>query len=226
MLQVLPSPYLIAGVTALQIYGAEIGSEEPLRFCTSASLRRRRAGVHVARVRRLPANPRRLVAPADALVQASTKLDLVQVVTAGDWLLRLKVVDLLTLTAQLGAATGRGCRTARRAAALVRERVDSPRESWLRMVLVLAGLPMPEVNPPIGTEFRFVGFVDLVYRTFQVLIEYEGDQYRDKGQWDKDIGRYEELAAEGWIIIRITAAAARQPQSVVYRIHQALLTRG
>lgn len=94
------------------------------------------------------------------------------------------------------------------------------------MALVLCGLPVPEVNPPVGTEFRFVGFVDLVYRRFQVLIEYEGDQHREKGQWDSDIGRYEELAAEGWIIIRITAAAARQPRSVIYRVHEALVSHG
>lgn len=226
VLEILPQPALIAGLTALQIYGVDIGPEEPLRYCTSASKHCRRPNVHVARVRQLPPRRGHLVAPADALVQAADKLDLVQVVTAGDWLLRLKVVDLSMLTTRLTAARGRGCRIARQAASLVRRRVDSPRESWLRMALVLCGLPTPDVNPPIGTEFRFVGFVDLVYRKFQVLVEYEGDQHRSKGQWNSDIGRYEELAAEGWIIIRITAAAARQPRSVVYRVHEALVSRG
>ena len=49
-----------------------------------------------------------------------------------------------------------------RAAALVRERVDSPRESRLRLCLVLAGLPEPEVNPVVTVDGRRVGRVDLL----------------------------------------------------------------
>ena len=41
---------------------------------------------------------------------------------------------------------GRGCRLARRAASLAREGVDSPQETRLRLLLVLAGLPEPRVN--------------------------------------------------------------------------------
>ena len=41
---------------------------------------------------------------------------------------------------------GKGCRVARRAALLAREGVDSPQETRLRLLLVLAGLPEPRVN--------------------------------------------------------------------------------
>ena len=40
----------------------------------------------------------------------------------------------------------KGCRLARRAASLAREGVDSPQETRLRLLLVLAGLPEPRVN--------------------------------------------------------------------------------
>ena len=41
---------------------------------------------------------------------------------------------------------GRGAKLARRAARFVRDGVDSAMETRLRMLLVLAGLPAPEVN--------------------------------------------------------------------------------
>lgn len=46
----------------------------------------------------------------------------------------------------VAAQCGQRSRAARRAADYVRERVDSPMESRLRVLLVLAGIPAPEVN--------------------------------------------------------------------------------
>ena len=61
---------------------------------------------------------------------------------------------------------------------LIRERVDSPRETWLRLCLVLAGLPVPECNLIIGDDQGPIGRVDLVYLAHKLIIEYEGDQHR------------------------------------------------
>jgi hypothetical protein len=72
---------------------------------------------------------------------------------------------------------------ARTAVGLIRERVDSPRETWLRLSLVLAGLPTPECNLIIRDDRGPIGRVDLVYLAYQLVIEYEGDQHRtDRGQ--------------------------------------------
>jgi hypothetical protein len=74
--------------------------------------------------------------------------------------------------------SGRGVLLVRAAVGLARERVDSPRETWLRLCLVLAGLPMPECNLIIGDGQGPIGRVDLVYLMYSVIIEYEGDQHR------------------------------------------------
>jgi hypothetical protein len=58
---------------------------------------------------------------------------------------------------------------ARRAAGLVRARVDSVPETRLRLCLVLAGLPTPDCNLVMGTHARPIGRVDLVFKEFGVL---------------------------------------------------------
>jgi hypothetical protein len=150
-------------------------------------------------------------------------LNLKQLVTTGDWLVRLKLTSPERLVGYAEQARGRGCRAARRAAALVRARVDSPKESELRLMLVLAGLPEPACNQGIGTDEWFIGHGDLVYEVFRVVLEYEGDQHRlDKAQWDSDIGRFEQFVGEGWNAIRVTAARMRTPRALVLRVDAAL----
>jgi hypothetical protein len=109
----------------------------------------------------------------------------------------------------------------------VRERVDSPRETRLRLCLVLAGLPEPECNVRVGTAEFPIGRGDLVYLQFKVIIEYEGDQHRtDVRQWNIDIQRQEDFAAAGWNVIRVTAHGMRRPRSVVHRVLGALRKAG
>jgi len=129
------------------------------------------------------------------LVAAST-LNLLELVTAGDWLIRRRRTSLPRLQMAVQEHSGRGVVAARTAVELVRERVDSPRETWLRLCLVLAGLPTPECNLIIGDEQGPMGRVDLVYVAYKLIIEYEGDQHRtDRNQWNRDIDRQEDSPA-------------------------------
>jgi hypothetical protein len=142
---------LVTGATALQLSGVDVGRSSPLHFCTASTFQTRRSDVRVSRVRGLPERCGILVAPESALVAAAPDFDLVELVTAGDWLIRLKRCRLEKLRATSAAATGRGCRSARRAGELIRIGVDSPQESRLRMLLVLCRLPEPTGNPLLGT---------------------------------------------------------------------------
>ena len=89
----------------------------------------------------------------------------------------------------------------------MRTGVDSPMESRLRMLLVLAGLPEPEVNvilrSPEGDWFmRF----DLCLRQLKLIIEYDGRQHADSpAQWKRDSRRREVLDQMGWRLIVIHA---------------------
>ena len=123
--------------------------------------------------------------------------------------------------------SGRGVVAARTAARLIRERVDSPRETWLRLCLVLAGLPVPECNLIIGDDQGPIGRVDLVYLAHKLIIEYEGDQHRtDRNQWNRDIDRHEDFARDHWTLIRVTSERARWPRQVVRSVYKALRANG
>jgi hypothetical protein len=222
----LPPDVLAAGVTALRLYGVEVGREWPLCFGTTAAFHGVRRNTRVSVWRKAPPSRGLAVAPEHAFLGAAGDLDLVELVTAGDWLVRRKLTTPARLVAYTSHATGRHVRVARRAAALVRSRVDSPKETVLRLVLVLAGLPEPVCNQGIGTEEWFLGRGDLVYQAYKVVLEYEGDQHRtDKAQWNIDIGRYEEFTGEGYNVIRITARM-RHPRSLVLRVDAALRAGG
>lgn len=77
---------------------------------------------------------------------AAAGLSLVDLVIVADGMIRAEHTAPGRLADAAAGWHGRGCRVARRAADLAREGVDSPMESRLRLLLVLAGLPEPRVN--------------------------------------------------------------------------------
>ncbi|PPG27023.1 hypothetical protein [Pseudoclavibacter sp. RFBB5] len=102
---------------------------------------------------------------------------------------------------------GVGGASLRAAVARVRAGVESPMETWTRLVIVAGGLPEPEVGVEVWNGSEFVGRVDLAYRAQKIAIEYEGDHHRtDKRQWRKDIGRVNRLQEIDWFAIRATTS--------------------
>jgi hypothetical protein len=167
------------------------------------------------------------VVPEHAFCAAASELDLVEQVAAGDWLVRLKLSTPEALVAYAQAYRGKGAAVARRAASLVRARVDSVQETRLRLCVVLTGLPEPRCNVLLGSDERPIGHVDLLIEEFKLILEYEGDQHRtDSRQWTIDIDRVEEFAAEGYRTIRVTKNHMRQPRALIQRIHAALVEAG
>ena len=226
---VLPGDALVDGLTALQVMGVDLGPDRPLRFVTAHPHQVRRPGLRVRRVGALPAaDPSGgSVSAATAFVAAARDLDLVELVAAGDWLVRLRRTSWTELVEAAAMFRGRHAQLARRAAALVRERVDSPQETRLQLCLVLAGLPEPEVNPVITVGGRRLGRVDLLLRRWRVVVEYEGDQHRtDTRQWNVDIGRHEQLNEGEWFLVRITKDRMEHPRTVVAQVVRALRAGG
>ena len=174
-LTLLPLETAVDGVTALQYWGIDVGSSQPYRFVTTAVYQSRRAGVRVRRARQLPEVRDSAVAPVPALVAARTELGLLDLVVAGDWLIRAELASLDEVRQALADASGRHCRRARRAGELVRKGSESPRETRLRLLIVLCGLPEPECNIDLGDEWFFIGRVDLYLRAWNIGVEYEGE---------------------------------------------------
>ncbi|HEY5821745.1 MAG TPA: DUF559 domain-containing protein [Propionibacteriaceae bacterium] len=160
---------------------------------------------------------------------AAVGLPLVDLVVLGDSL--VKACRITTDQLMEGAETwsGRGARRARRAAGWVRVGVDSPMETRVRMLLVLAGLPEPLVNYVVrhaDGEWRMR--FDLYYDGQRLLVEFDGRQHAENAaQWQHDLKRREELDALGFRIIVITAHDLyADPEGVLRRVRDALIDRG
>jgi hypothetical protein len=71
----------------------------------------------------------------------------------------------------------------RRSASLARKGVDSPQETRLRLLLVLAGLPEPRVNLLLrGRDGSWRRRYDLAYELLRLIIEYDGRQHAENAQ--------------------------------------------
>jgi len=118
---------------------------------------------------------------------------------------RLKVADVELLVERHRGR--RGLRRAREALDLVDSGAESPKETWLRLVIIRAGFPRPQSQIPIYNEYGvLVAEVDLGYENPKIAFEYEGAHHRiDRGRFDKDIRRHDTLIELGWIVVRFTA---------------------
>lgn len=88
----------------------------------------------------------------------------------------------------------------------IRAHVESPRESDMRLLIVDAGMPEPEVQVPVHdpADGRFLGRADLMHRAARVVEEYEGAGHRAERQWDRDIEKYRDFERVGLHVVRAT----------------------
>ena len=104
---------------------------------------------------------------------------------------------------------------------------ESPRESALRVLLVLAGLPRPTTQFEVrDDDRRFVARLDLAWPELKIGIEYDGAHHRDPAQHSRDLRRHNALRARGWIVIQIDARQFADPEQVVALVRQLLTGRG
>ncbi len=119
----------------------------------------------------------------------------------------------------------RGIRQARSILNLVDRGAQSPRETWLRVLLVDAGLPIPTTQIPVHDEFgQLVGYLDMGWEDVKVAAEYDGEQHRkDRRQYTWDVRRLEALERLGWIVIRVVAGD--RPIDIIRRVREAIARR-
>lgn len=165
--------------------------------------------------------------PAEVWRMLATRLDVGELVVAGDGLICRR--DPLATLAQLRRAVARnagrrGNRALRAAFGLLRPGTDSARETDLRLAIVVAGLPEPEVDVRVSAAGARERRGDLVFVRWRVLVEYEGIHHQSSREaYLSDIDRFEELAGE-WRIVRVTKEHAIP--EVIARITRALLANG
>jgi len=219
-------------VTAAVIHGLPLpfalGQGKTLHICTENPAVRDRVrgtiGHHVApgSIRVVEVHGLRVTSPVDTWCQLSTVLGLDDLIKVGDALVRRKL-PLATMeelrAAVLRYSGHRGAKKLREAFEWVRAGVDSPKETELRLLLVRACLPEPEVNGKITNRFG-VPFAtgDLVYRGYRVLVEYDGEQHRtDEEQYHRDVDRLDDIMEERWRVVRINKSHLRHKQASVIR---------
>jgi very-short-patch-repair endonuclease len=229
---VLPADTCLSHLSALRWLGVTMGPELPLHFSTNSTTQTRHAGIVLHRRQGL-LHPRiheglPVLGPDRTFVDSATLLGHVNLVRAGDWLVRLGLTTPDTLMAFAMGSHLSGVRRARRIAPHVRERVDSVMETDLRLLLRFARLPEPEVNGVITDAFgAFLARGDLVFRRWRVVVEYDGWHHeRDARQRQKDHLRRERLEADGWRVIVVTSEDMRRPSAIVARVHAALTLAG
>ncbi|MEO3757936.1 DUF559 domain-containing protein [Mycobacterium sp. B14F4] len=106
---------------------------------------------------------------------------------------------------------------------------ESPQESRTRLLLVAAGFPPPTTQLVVCDRFgRFIARLDMGWPQWKVAVEYDGPQHwTDPAQRARDIDRLAELAAEGWIIVRVSRDLLRyRPAVVLARVLDAMRTAG
>ena len=227
-----PAGAIASHTSAARVYGVPLPDGLPDEHVSvlAAKDRRPRPGLrsHVARPGTKVARMHglRVSAPAHAFVELALLLPLVDLVVIGDHLARKEWVAPEELVAVADAS---GHPLAMRAARLVRSEVDSPMETRLRLLIVLAGLPEPKVNHKLYKEdgsmrYRF----DLSWPELRLAVEYDGRQHRaDLQQWDHDLERDEWLGDVKWKRLPVFSwGIYRRPDETLARVVKALRERG
>ena len=221
---------VIAGVAASALHGAAwVDDTEPVEVLVDE--RRRQPGL-IVRMDRFSNDEVMTVDGLPVTTPGRTAFDL------GRYLRRsaaMAWLDALLRAAPFGAGDVellmrrygpvRGVRQLRELLPLVDAGAASPKESWLRLLLVDGGLPAPESQIPVLDGDSPIAFIDMGWRAIRLGVEYDGDQHRtDRRQYVKDLRRLPMLEKRGWEMIRVIAEDS--PAQVLHRVMEAFTRRG
>ena len=218
--RVLPPEAVFVGATAAWLFGLDLKPTDPVEVVVPASSGiRTRAGL-IVRHREIPSSEvvtvRRLRALALPLTLAGLCLQRppVEALVALDMAVHLGLTDRVALIQFAEAARGRPGMARMRLLALLAAPAESPMETRLRWLLIQAGLPRPEVQANLrDAAARFVGRADLYYPDARLVLEYDGDNHRQR--LVEDNRRQNALINAGYRLLRFTASDIHSRADVV-----------
>jgi hypothetical protein len=227
----LPAGAAFSGLTAAWLHGLDVKPCHPIEV-TIPFGSRRRAGASVRRAALVAEEiVMRCGLPATSAVRTVVDLagrdSLTEAVVATDSALHIRLVSRAELHAYVSAhPMARGITRLKRVIDLAEPKTESPMETRLRMLLVLTGLPRPEVQAPFrDEEGNFLGRLDLFYRDQGLAIEYDGDNHRDRLVADNR--RQNVLIGAGLRLLRFTASDVyKAPNRVAMQVRNGLAERG
>lgn len=220
---------IVAGRAAAALHGAKwVDDSTPIEMIAEHT--RRRAGV-IVHEERVSDDEITRVGDLPVTTVARTALDLARHLPRDAAVAHLdaltaatdvKAVEVYMLADRYRGA--RGIRRARTALALMDGGSQSPKETWLRLVLIDGGLPPPRTQIRVSDGFN-EAFLDMGYDEPMVALDYEGGHHSwDRNQYVHDIGRAELVDRQGWIDIRVVAEHTRR--FILHRVREAFARRG
>lgn len=149
-------------------------------------------------------------------------------VTAVDALIQATDVKMADVELLVDRYRGRrGMKAARAALDLVDGGAQSPKETWLRLLLIRAGFPRPRTQIPFRNVWGWAAaLLDMGWEEVKVAAEYDGKHHMDDPHHvKKDIRRHEPITLQhGWSVIRVLGGD--HPSNVVRRVREAWRRRG
>ena len=208
----LPASAAFSGRTAAWLHGLDMTPCDPIEVTIpepTGSSRLAGAAVRRAYLARQEIVRRRGLPTTSAIrtvVDLCGRDPLTEGVVAADLFLHAGLVSTDELRGYVAEHPGaRGIARLRRVVDLVEPKTESAMETRLRMLLVLARLPRPEVQVSIhDDEGRFLGRPDLFYPRHRLAIEYDGGNHRDR--LVDDNRRQNGLVGAGFRLLRFTSA--------------------
>jgi len=222
---------VIAGVAASALHGAEwVADDVPIELIYNSAHPPR--GI-VARNERVAADEITTIRGLPVTTRARTAFDLGRYQRRGKSIERLDALmraapysdeDVLLLAKRYRGA--RGVKVLRALLPLVDAGAASPRESWLRLLYIDAGLPKPRTQIPIYDEYgNLLRTVDMGWEEFKVVSEYDGDQHRTvRAQYVKDQRVIPQIERLGWFVSRVIKED--RPVEIIARTWDAMIARG
>jgi very-short-patch-repair endonuclease len=225
----MPAGAAFSGRTAAWLHGLDLAPCDPIEVTIpepSGSSRLAGASVRRAHLARNEVVRRRGLPTTSALrtvVDLGGRDPLKEGVVAADLFFHAGLVSIAELHSYVADHPGaRGVARLRRVVNLAEPKAESAMETRLRMLLVLARLPRPEVQVSIhDDEGRFLGRPDLFYPRHRLAIEFDGGNHRDR--LVDDNRRQNGLVGAGLRLLRFTSSDVYgNPEGVASQVRQAL----
>lgn len=218
---------VLAGYSASALHGAKwIGADLPAAIIYANS--RREPGVQTWEDRIEPdeiclIDGMRVTTPERTALDLASRLPLDLAVAAVDALVQATAVKMADVEQLVDRYRGRrGIKAARAALDLVDGGAQSPKETWLRLLLIGAGFRPPQTQIPVRNEWGWAeAYLDMGWEDVKVAAEYEGGQHQtSRYHYRKDIRRLEKVERRyGWSVVRVVAED--HPAEVIRRVSEA-----
>ena len=228
----MPRGYAFSGRTAAWILGLDLPPCDPVEVTIGRDVPvRARAGIKLRRCALSESevivwDGFRTTTPLRTVRDLGGRPNLAEAVAAIDMSAHVGLIDMPELEHYVATHSGeKGIRRLRRAAALAEPRSESPMETRVRIEIIKGRLPRPSVQVDLRDAAGiFLGRADLYYPDRKLVIEYDGDNHRDR--LVTDLKRQNALMSAGYHMLRFTAADLRVPGSVAEQVRRARVRLG